>query len=134
MLQWCKREPLVPCLEARCARLAAQADVRMCAVKWSVKTAMGAYLLHLRCVWRRRAIHVARDLRPQIRDTDELLEHVLRQHVRQAAVLQVLRIDIDVVHPQVKVGRRDGSHAPLCLAPERLLHTAALPRHRMPAA
>lgn len=37
-------------------------------------------------------------------------KHVLRQDVRQASLPEIVRIDVDVVRPQVEVRRRDSSH------------------------
>ena len=45
-----------------------------------------AHLLDLRVVGRRDAVEVARDLRAQVGDGDELLEQVLGQDVRVALV------------------------------------------------
>lgn len=39
-----------------------------------------------------------------------LRQHVLGQDVRKAGLPEVIGVDVDVVRPQVKVGRRDGSH------------------------
>lgn len=83
-----------------------------------------AHLLDLRRVGRRAAVEVARDLRAQVRDADELFENVLRQHVREATLLEVLRVDVDVVDAQVQVGGADCAHAPVRLAAKRLLHAA----------
>ncbi len=60
-------------------------------------------------------------LSPQIRDGDELLEDILRQDVRVAILLDVVRADINVVRSEVQIGRRDGSHTPLRLAAKVLL-------------
>jgi len=60
------------------------------------------------------------DLCSKIRDDDELLQNVLGQNVRVSSFLDVVRGDVDVVGTEVKVGCRDGSHAPLRLGSECL--------------
>ena len=75
-------------------------------------------LLDLGVIGRRHAVHVPGDLRPEVRYGDELLQDVLGQDVRVPSLLDVVRVDVDVVHAQVKVGRADGPHAPVRLAAE----------------
>mmetsp|Transcript_62206 Transcript_62206/g.196851 ORF Transcript_62206/g.196851 Transcript_62206/m.196851 type:complete len:1067 (-) Transcript_62206:4174-7374(-) len=79
-------------------------------------------LLHLGVVRGRHAVHVTRDLRPKVGDADELLEDVLGHDVRVPRLLDVVTVDVDVVHAEVEVGRGDRAHAPVRLGPEgRLL-------------
>ena len=78
-------------------------------------------LLHLRVVRRADAVHVPRDLRPQIRDGDELLEHVFRQDVRVPRLLDVVQLDVNVVDAEVQIRRADGANAPVRLASESRL-------------
>lgn len=65
---------------------------------------------HLSIVRRRNAVHETGDLGAQVGDGDELLEHVLGQHVRVPRVPSRLAVHVDVVHPQVQVGGADGAH------------------------
>jgi len=55
----------------------------------------------------------------EVGDDDELLEDVLGQDVRVSGLLDVIRRHVDVVRPEVEVGRRDGAHAPLRLGRKR---------------
>mmetsp|Transcript_51851 Transcript_51851/g.121766 ORF Transcript_51851/g.121766 Transcript_51851/m.121766 type:complete len:1251 (+) Transcript_51851:175-3927(+) len=75
------------------------------------------------------AVEVAGDLRAQVRHADELLEHVLRKHVGEAAVARVVRRDVDVVGAKVQVRGRDGAHAPVCARAEHLLLVRRRRRH-----
>eukprot|EP00037_Helgoeca_nana_P026560 m.300350 g.300350 ORF g.300350 m.300350 type:complete len:384 (-) comp27250_c2_seq5:6164-7315(-) len=75
-------------------------------------------LLHLRVVLGAHSIEVARDLGPQIRDHDKLLEDVLREDVRVPRLLDVVTRDINVLGPEVEISSRDGSHPPLGLGRE----------------
>ena len=72
--------------------------------------------VHLWVIRRGNTIEVSRDLSPQIRDHDKLLQDVLGQDVGVASLLDVVRGDIDMIRPQVQVGRRDCSHSPFGLA------------------
>ena len=65
---------------------------------------------HLAVVGRGDAVHVPSNLGAQVRDADELLQHVLGQHIREAAVPHRLAVHVDVVHAQVQVGSADGAH------------------------
>mmetsp|Transcript_3094 Transcript_3094/g.10259 ORF Transcript_3094/g.10259 Transcript_3094/m.10259 type:complete len:235 (-) Transcript_3094:6239-6943(-) len=85
--------------------------------------------LHLRVIRRRHAVHVPRDLRPEIRDGDKLLQHVFRQHVRVPALFDVVAVDVDVIHAQVQVRRADRAHAPVRLRTERRLLVRRRRRH-----
>ena len=58
----------------------------------------------------RHPVHEARNLRAQVCDADELLEQVLGQHVGEAGLADVVRVDVDVVDPQVQIGRTDGTN------------------------
>mmetsp|Transcript_31891 Transcript_31891/g.87333 ORF Transcript_31891/g.87333 Transcript_31891/m.87333 type:complete len:766 (-) Transcript_31891:1916-4213(-) len=80
-----------------------------------------AHLLHLRVVRRRDSVEEARDLRAQVGDHDELLEQILGQDVGVAALGALVGRDVNVRRAQVKVGRRDGAHAPVGLGRVRLL-------------
>lgn len=66
---------------------------------------------------------------PQVRDADELLQDVLGQDVGVARLLDVIRRHVDVVGPQMEVGRRyspevrgeetDQSHEKTCKDPNQ---------------
>mmetsp|Transcript_22047 Transcript_22047/g.55882 ORF Transcript_22047/g.55882 Transcript_22047/m.55882 type:complete len:336 (+) Transcript_22047:760-1767(+) len=86
-------------------------------------------LLHLRVVGRRDAVHVAHDLGAQVCDAHELLEHVLGEHVRVAALRAVVRAHVDVGRAQVQVGRGDGADAPVGLGGVGLLLVLRGGRH-----
>ena len=73
-------------------------------------------LLHLGVVCRRNAIQVSRDLSSQVGNHHKLLQDVFRQDVSVAGLLDIVRRHIDVICPQVEVGRRDGPHPPLGFA------------------
>ncbi len=65
------------------------------------------------------------DLCAEVRDDDELLEHVLGQDVGEASLLDVIRGHVDVVGAEVEVGGGDGPHTPLCLGGESLTFIVA---------
>ena len=79
-----------------------------------------ADLLHLRIIRRADSVQVSGDLRSQIRNGHELLQHVLGQDVSVARLLDIVRRHVDVVGADVQVGGRNGSDAPLRLGTERL--------------
>lgn len=60
------------------------------------------------------------NLSTQIRDDDELLQHVLGQNVGVARLLDVVGGHVDVVGTQVQVGGGNGTHSPLSLGGEGL--------------
>ena len=72
--------------------------------------------VYLRVVGRGNPVEVARDLGPQVRDHDKLLEDILGEYVGVARLLDVVAADIDVVGAEVEVGGADGAHPPLGLA------------------
>eukprot|EP00964_Phaeocystis_antarctica_P078146 scaffold48598_cov65-Phaeocystis_antarctica.AAC.1 len=80
-----------------------------------------AHLLDLRVVGRRDAVEVARDLRAQVGDGDELLQQVLGQDVGVALLRAVVGGDVDVRGAQVQVGGGDGADAPVGLGGVGLL-------------
>eukprot|EP00958_Prasinococcus_capsulatus_P015981 scaffold1754_cov355-Prasinococcus_capsulatus_cf.AAC.3 len=86
-------------------------------------------LLDLRVVRRGHAIQIARDLGAQVGDADELLEHVLGKDVCVTRLLDVVRVDVDVVHAQVQIRRGDGAHPPVRLGREDSLLVGARGRH-----
>mmetsp|Transcript_63487 Transcript_63487/g.174936 ORF Transcript_63487/g.174936 Transcript_63487/m.174936 type:complete len:276 (-) Transcript_63487:4603-5430(-) len=88
-----------------------------------------AHLLHLLVIGRRDTVHIARDLRAEITDADELGENILRQYVRVARLANVIRAHVDMVGTQVEVGSRDGAHAPVGLRAESLLFVLRGCRH-----
>merc|ERR1712078_200580 len=77
------------------------------------------HLLHLRVVLRGDAVEETTDLRAQVRDGDELSEHVLGDDVGEARLLDVLAIDVDVVDTEVQIASRDGPRTPVCAGAER---------------
>jgi hypothetical protein len=92
-----------------------------------------ADLLHLRIVWWTNSVKVAgnlkkivtrkykkRYLRAQIRDNDELLKDILRQDVRVSRVLDVVRVNVDVLRAQMQIRRADRAHAPFRARRKRL--------------
>ena len=77
-------------------------------------------LLHLWVLSWRNAVHVASDLSAKIRDADESLEDILGEHVGVANFFEVIRVDVDMISPQMHVGGRYGSHSPVSLRGELL--------------
>ena len=75
----------------------------------------GPDLLDLWILRRANTIHVASDLDAQICNANEALENVLGKDISVANLLQVIRIDVDVVSAQVHIGGRDRTHSPVCL-------------------
>ena len=57
-------------------------------------------------------------LSSKVRDDNEFLEDILWEYVSEACLLDVVRGDVDVVGPEVKISGRDGPHSPLCLRGE----------------
>ena len=78
-------------------------------------------LLDAVVVYRRHAVQIPGHLRPQVRDGHELREDIFREHVRVAAIPDVVAIDVDVVRPQMKIRRGDGPYPPVRLGREGLL-------------
>ena len=64
----------------------------------------GPYLLDLWILRWADTIHVASDLDAEICDADKTLENVLWQDISVAYLLQVIRIDVDMVSAQVHIG------------------------------
>lgn len=69
----------------------------------------------------RNSIHVACNLDSHIRNTNELLENVFGQHISKTDLLQVFRVDVDVVCAQKHICCRDSSDSPICFRSEFLL-------------
>ena len=88
----------------------------------------------LRVVRRRDTIDVGGNLGAQVRDANELLQHVLGHDVGEAGLADVLAVDVDVVDAQVQVGGGDGAHAPVRLGPKHLLLIWRRGRHDEPVA
>ena len=80
-------------------------------------------LLDLLVIRWRHTVQVRRDLRAQIRRSDERAQDVLRQNigVRGSIILDVVVGHVDVLQTQGKVRRRDRAHAPVGLAAEHRL-------------
>ena len=57
-------------------------------------------------------------LSSKVRDDNEFLEDILWEYVSEAGLFDVVRGDVNVVGPEVKVSGRDGPHSPLCLRGE----------------
>jgi hypothetical protein len=73
-------------------------------------------------------------LRAEIGDANEFAQEVLGQHVREAALLDVVGAHVDVVRAQVQVRGADGADAPLGLRREVLrLVVARRRRHHLVA-
>jgi hypothetical protein len=64
----------------------------------------GPNLLDIRIVWGTDSIHIACNLDPQIADADESFKNILRQYVCVARFLEIVRVHINVIRPQVKTG------------------------------
>jgi hypothetical protein len=71
--------------------------------------------LYLRVIRWRRAIQVPGNLRAEIRNADEFFEDVFREYVSVPGLLDVLRINVDVVDAKVEICGGDGAHAPVGL-------------------
>lgn len=52
---------------------------------------------------------------PKVGDDDEFLEDVLGEDVSEPRLFDIVRGDIDMVGPEVKVSGRYSPHTPLCL-------------------
>jgi hypothetical protein len=71
-------------------------------------------------VGRRCAVHKRRHLRAQIRDGDELFQHILWQNVGVAGLFDVVARHVDVIGSQMQIGRRDRTNTPIGFRSKRL--------------
>ena len=62
-----------------------------------------ANLLDLRVFSWRDTVHVAGNLDTKVRNADESLQNILRQYISVTNLLQVIRIDIDMVGAQMHI-------------------------------
>ena len=77
-----------------------QRDVLVSSQLWDHND--GPHLPDHRTVLRGLAKEVSTDLDPEVRDADELLQEVLGHHVRDTALLNLIRVHVDLVGPQVQ--------------------------------
>ena len=78
-------------------------------------------MMYLSVVRRGDSVHVTRNLCSQIRNGDELGQNVLRNHVRETWVWDVLTWHVDVIRAEVQIGGRYSAHSPVGASVERLL-------------